>query len=387
MLGDQADVELPVSPSLKDGYEVLRAALEYQLSLTLLPRQVLLVGSGNPVIGDTSFVHGVPQESTVAGVTYAQDKRVRRALLQRAGLTVPKGATFSIGRSAEGAVAFAEKVGYPIVVKPAMGDNTVGTMLDITDEDGLRGAIDYLHTPVDEREDFTRASYAMTELREPGYKDGKEVAPASYRFLIEKQLPGARLRLLLLNGKVRSAIWRGDETGSAEPQDVTEQLHPSINTLAARAADAVPGLRLVALDVVVPTWTEEISARQFSIVELSERAWLEVQAAVSEQLAASLADDMLVSGMRSQLVGQRVEEISTRVHIDGAVAPQRFADAFAQQAQRFGVQASLSVSDPGLGYIAGDVSGSARAIAWLLEQSLDEGIDGEKAMLAEVNIV
>jgi ABC-type transport system substrate-binding protein len=44
-----------------------------------------------------------------------------------AGLPVPKGATFSVGRGVRDAKNFAERIGYPVVVKPAMGDNAIET--------------------------------------------------------------------------------------------------------------------------------------------------------------------------------------------------------------------------------------------------------------------
>src|SRR5690606_41279686 len=146
---------------------------------------------------ELSFVHGIPQTSSLAAVTYAQDKRMRRELLERAGLLVPPGGSFAIGRELDEALAFASEIGYPVVVKPAVGDNISESLVDIGDEQQLREAIAYLRQPELERPSFTRSAYGLTLLLEPEEEDGRTVAPAGYQFLLERQVPGNYLRLVV----------------------------------------------------------------------------------------------------------------------------------------------------------------------------------------------
>lgn len=377
---------LDIDPVLRDGYEVHCAALERGMDITLLPRQVLMVGSGNPIIGDASFVHGVPQSTSVAGVTYVQDKRVRRALLEREGFTVPRGATFSIGRSARAAVAFAERIGYPVVVKPTMGDNAIGVIPSIDTIGQLQEAIEYFHTPLEDRDDFTRASYAMTELREPGMRDGVPAAPPSYRFLVEREIKGQYVRLLIIDGTVRNAMycpegpWNADTAGV---QDVTRQIHPSLSDYAVAAARVIPGLAVVAVDLVVPDFRAATAREEPHIVEYSERPWLGLQATHSAALAQDLAAQILRSELRSKPTLEVRDSVSLNVKIDGAVAPEAFRQAFVAKSSKLGLKSSLAVTDPALGHITGQLMGGAREVAWLMETALDEGIDGQRAMLAE----
>lgn len=387
MEAERSTRTVDIDPALRDGYEVHCAALERGMDITLLPRQVLMVGAGNPIIGDASFVHGVPQSSSVAGVTFAQDKRVRRAMLEREGFTVPRGATFSIGRSAREAVAFAERIGLPVVVKPTMGDNAIGTIPSIRSTTQLEESIEYLHTPFEDREDFTRASYAMTELREPGWRDGVPVAPPSYRFLVEREVPGQYLRLLIIDGTVRNALycpggpWNAATRGV---QDVTSQLHPGVAAYAVAAAKVVPGLAIVAIDLVVPDFRTTRAHSEMQIVEYSERPWLGLQAAHSQEAVRDLAVQILQSELRSKPTLEVRDSVTVNVKVDGAVAPEAFKEACATKSAELGLDSSLAVTDPALGHITGQLAGRVRDIAWLMETALDEGIDGQRAMLAEV---
>src|SRR5690625_1446227 len=124
-----------------DGWLVLAEGLRHGLDVLMLPRQVLLAGYGRVVPTRLAFAHGVPAASTMSAVTFCQDKRLRRALLQRAGISVPKGATFSI-RSLQRAIEFAERIGYPVVLKEAVGENPSKVTTDITSAEGLREAFD-----------------------------------------------------------------------------------------------------------------------------------------------------------------------------------------------------------------------------------------------------
>src|SRR5690625_651478 len=108
---------------MRDGVIVHSAALAAGLNTRLLSRQVLQVQT--PEGETTAFTHGVPQSSTLAAVTYSQDLRMRRGLLGHAGIPQPRGATVAIGRERNAALRYAEEIGYPVVIKPALGDSTI----------------------------------------------------------------------------------------------------------------------------------------------------------------------------------------------------------------------------------------------------------------------
>ena len=71
-------------------------------------------------------------------VDIAGDKDMTTRLLGSAGLPVPKQETV---RTADGAVAAAKRIGYPVVVKPLDGNHGRGVCLDLTTEEDVRAEL------------------------------------------------------------------------------------------------------------------------------------------------------------------------------------------------------------------------------------------------------
>src|SRR3954454_22061121 len=72
-------------------------------------------------------------------VDIAGDKDLTTKLLASAGLPVPRSESV---RTVEGAVAAADRIGYPVVVKPLDGNHGRGVCLDLTGPDAVRAAFD-----------------------------------------------------------------------------------------------------------------------------------------------------------------------------------------------------------------------------------------------------
>lgn len=374
----------PIRRELRDGYEVHRAALARGLNVRLLPRQVMEVSIPGDPRSAVGFSHGVPEATTLAGATYAQDLRMRRAMLQKAGYAVPRGATFSVGRSQALAHRFAKRIGYPVVLKPAVGDNTIEVAANLQDKGDLNGAIKYLYTPPSQREKFTRAAYGLTELREPGRVNGKIVAPPGYRFLIEKHVPGQYLRFLIIGQKVANVLYCPNGPWESVPdriQDVTDSTHESLKDVAVRASRAVQGLAVVALDMVVPDHEVETAVEDAQIVELSERPWLSVQHHYDPVLAARLAGSILNSELPQASGDQPREHITTNVLIGGAVDPETLLEVLSEKFSELDIEGNLYESDHTLGEISGTVTGAPAEIAWVTQRLLDMGVGGQRAMM------
>lgn len=371
--------------SLRDGYEVHRAALAHGFNVTLLPRQVMEVDSPDGEV-KTSFSHGVPQASSLAAVTYAQDVRMRRDMVLRAGYSVPTGATFSMGGSSRATYRYAENtLGYPVVVKPAVGDNTVDVMSSITDTESLQRAIEFFHTPPTERPGYTRAAYALTELREPGIKDGRIVVPPGYRFLVEKQVPGKYLRFLVLDGEVINVLLCPAGPWKSQPEDikdVTGEVHQTLKDIAAGMAGAIPGITLAAIDLVAEDYKVAVDVEEAQNVEYSERPWLEVQHGTDPALAERLANRILEFGVGKELP-EPSGSVTVEFLIDGAVHPGDLLDALKLESERLGITAQAEVSDSAMGRITGTMQGDPADIAWIMESMLDDGLQGQRAMLVE----
>lgn len=73
------------------------------------------------------------------GVDIASDKKLTNQLLAATGVPVPRS---EVVRDADGAVAAAERIGFPVALKPLDGNHGRGVMLDLTDAAAVRAAFD-----------------------------------------------------------------------------------------------------------------------------------------------------------------------------------------------------------------------------------------------------
>ena len=69
------------------------------------------------------------------GVDIASDKKLTNRLLAATGVPVPRA---EVVRDAEGAVAAAKRIGYPVAVKPLDGNHGRGVVLNLADADAVR---------------------------------------------------------------------------------------------------------------------------------------------------------------------------------------------------------------------------------------------------------
>lgn len=376
--------EISIPTELRDGFEVHAAALRHGLDVALYPRQVLI--ARDPDSGkELSFVHGIPESAQLGPVTYAQDKRMRRALMESAGLPIPRGVTFSVGRGVNAAKQFAERIGYPVVVKPAIGDNAIEVFAGINNEDEFDEAVDKLRVTPSERETFTRAAYGLTELREPGEEDGRIVVPPGYRFLVEEHVHGSYLRMLVLNHAVHSAVLTDGSPGLGpiKPgREVLDEVHPSLLQLAVRAVAAVPGLPLAAVDLVVEDHQRAADKQQARIVEFSERPGLALQAASSAHQSAELGDNILQSHFSDMDLEPKAqhENVVVQWSVEAVPDPDRATRLILATANDSGIGVGKVEINKIEGCISSILSGSANRIAELSELLLQGSLDGIRAM-------
>ena len=370
-----------------DGVLALRALLRAGLDVEVYPRQVAYIPAGEGA--ELSFVHGIPGTSGLGPVTYAQDKRMQRGLLERAGVPVPHSATFTMGRGISGAKRFASRVGYPVLVKPAVGDNGIETFRDLVDPTGIDQALDYLRTPPAHRAGFSRASYGLTELREPGEENGRIVVPPGYMFMIEQQLAGTYLRILVSDGEVRSVIQcegvptDGSLTGGS---DITDRVHPSLTALAVQAVRAIPGLGLAALDVVLEDPTRPVEEQELGVVEFSERPALWVQAMVDPPLADRLSEELVrrYAAAEGHQLGEPHTEVEVAIEAHALPDADEGGRAIVAAATAAGLQAEVTDVDQTEGTVRARLAGDAAAVAHLTNDMLNGSIDEQRVMLVVI---
>lgn len=378
-----ANIAIPTE--LRDGFEVHAAALRHGLDVALYPRQVLIARDPNSG-KELSFVHGVPETAQLGPVTYAQDKRMRRALMESAGLPIPRGVTFSVGRGLDAAKAFAQRIGYPVVIKPAIGDNAIEVFAGISNEDEFDAAIDKLRVAPSERETFTRAAYGLTELREPGEEDGRLVVPPGYRFLVEEHVHGTYLRMLVIGNAVHSAVLTDGSPGlgTITPgREVLDEVHPSLLQLAVGALSTVPGLPVAAVDLVVEDHQRACDEQGAWIVEFSERPGLAVQAASSEVQAANLGSELLRAHAEYADIpvdGAYRQEVTILWRAEAIPNPSSALDTINEYINATELSAELDISDSIEGSVGGKIHGQSHDIALLSEQLIHGALRGHRAM-------
>lgn len=280
---------------LIDGVLITEALLKIRLPLQLLPRQMVVGYLPSGPISSVGFTHGVPGSSSLAGVTFLSDRRVRRALLQKHGMKVPEGATFSYESKLE-VVKYIRRIGYPVVIKEAMAQELGerGTVVNNAQE--FDAVIKRLRV-VDERmfspqADYKNSAYAITGLLPTvTAEDGIELKNEKHRFLIEQHVPGDKVRLIVVHGSVVCALSKPENTGY-DGYNLLKMPH-RYQHVAEKVMNALPGIRTLCIDIVVDNIAGDVSEQQCCIVEVSERLHLHNVLFPSARLAKKIASSIV----------------------------------------------------------------------------------------------
>lgn len=305
---DEVPYLKPLGSNGTKGHLLEREALRLGLSTTRFSKGAFIATDGEhpPLL----FKWSRSPASSAVSLALCTHKEATRLRLRRAGVPVPKGRTFT-GGDLEAATAFAERIGYPVVVKPAMGVRGIGVVANIQDRTELQRAFDQLVSSRLGRGDFiveqhiTGRDYRIVVvgdeviaaiLREPGSVEGdgehtvaelivnKNVArrfnphlwgrPINYddaaRFQLERaglspgSVPEPGRQVLLSNSC--SLSQGGDSI------DVLDELHPSIKEACVRAVQAVPGLWFCGVDFLIEDHTRPLAAQSAGICELNAHA-------------------------------------------------------------------------------------------------------------------
>ena len=371
---------------LFDGWAMHSAALHRSMTTLLFPGQAMMAYYGDDHTTGAAFAHSVPNQTWLSSATLLQDKRVRRDVLEAAGVPVPRGRAFGLKRGLPFAREFAEEIGYPVVVKPMIGESTVEVIPAVEDERQLDHAVEYLRTVPTLRPDFTTSSYAFTQILTP--KTGSSTRTRStYRYLVEEHVSGQYVRLLLVEGELLSAVlaprgpWQSDESA----EEVTADLHPDLRAFATEVWKALPGLTVLMADIVVDDFRASLTEKNRAIVvEVSERPWLHLHRAASDALPLALAQRILETSSPVPLredVGS--SPIKATFRWDGISQIDTDIDRAAVAARALGADLTVSSADAVTGIVTGAIVGTPRAIALLNELLIEGDVLVSPAMCVE----
>jgi cyanophycin synthetase len=245
----------------------------------------------------------VTWRSSLIGYGIADDKNWTKQILGDAGIPVPRGqACFSF----EEALDTAHYIGYPVVVKPLVGNHGRGVTTDIKDDYGLREGYDAAYhrndTVVVEQyikgEDYRLlvidGKLVAAARRRPAHVTGD--GQATLQQLIEKENEDPRRgvghenlltrieideqtqRLIAQQGlTLRSVIPCGEviylkstanlSTGGTAT-DVTDDVHPEVHYAAERIARLI-GLDIIGIDLLAETLSRPLEEQSAAVVEVN----------------------------------------------------------------------------------------------------------------------
>lgn len=261
-------------PSItKEGLLVHALRLPTSARALLLPRQLAYYydAQADQESSDApeGFVCGVSGRNLLPAVNFCQDIRAWRTHLERHGIKVVKAASFS-GRSLRDHLRYAKKIGYPVVLKPVIRNTLYEEFIrDIKTEDELEFLFrKSRELKKNKASDLSASPYAMTRLSED-YVDehGRPFLPLSVRYMLEKQLSGQHLRLIVAEGEVVAALYKDPKEKLWKLADI---LHNSYRMLGKKIADTMQGMVFLRIDLIVDDPSSEATEHNYAVISLSE---------------------------------------------------------------------------------------------------------------------
>ncbi|MGP9509038.1 enolase C-terminal domain-like protein [Halomonas sp. AOP43-D1-39] len=172
---------LRFSPKELDNHLIEREAL--LLGLTTVrstETKFSVVNDDKKITFSWTVILGLPKKTRMA----CKEKAVTKEMFRLAGAPVAEGQVFQINDDYSKIISYAEKIGWPVVVKPGVGTGGVGVTANITNSDELLWAIRQI------------SSSKVASQRNDG------------TFILEKHISGKELRVLVADGKAVNAVER-----------------------------------------------------------------------------------------------------------------------------------------------------------------------------------
>ncbi|MGM0421289.1 MAG: cyanophycin synthetase [Bacillota bacterium] len=241
--------------------------------------------------------------TSALGVEIADDKEDTKKMLADMGIPVPEG--IAVEDFAE-ARTVALKLGYPVVVKPLVGNHGRGITVNVQDEEELNSAysmaeqicdevlIEKLLVGSDYRILVIDGKFAAAALREPAYVIGNGRTPiweliaelnqdpqrgvGHEKNLTQIKIDAMTERILASKGLTLASVLPAGEklyikstanlSSGGTALDVTEQVHPMVRLMAERISRII-GLNVIGIDIIAPTLQEPLQKNIAGVVEVN----------------------------------------------------------------------------------------------------------------------
>lgn len=280
---------------------IFKAAFEKNIPVERIGSQSMLrLGTGSR----QKYVQAtITSQTTYLAVENSCDKQMTKTMLDAIGVPVPKG---EVVTSTEEIFQSAERLGFPLVIKPLNGRQGQGVITNIKSRDELFNGINCLdkqhgefileryYEGNDFRLTVVDGKLVAASLRMPPFVigNGKDTIHA----LIEKEnknplrgeghekpmtkiplnnivscyLEKLNLHLdsILEQGQVIQVVGNANLSTGGQAIDVTEEVHPSIKAMAETAAKAI-GLDVAGVDLICEDISEPLDRKKVAIVEVN----------------------------------------------------------------------------------------------------------------------
>lgn len=376
---------------------------------------------GIPVmrLNDGSYVqlgHGIHQRRVQAtmtcltsgiGVEIADDKKRTKEILEEAGIPVPRGETT---RTVEEAFEVAERLGYPVVVKPLSGNHGRGITTNVKAPDELRVAFDSaleVHHKVIVEQHLLGSDFRLLVVnhklvaaarRDPAHVIGDghstlrqlvDIVNSDPRrgfghekVLTRIQIDDMTLHLLNEQGYTLESVPAEGVVVPLKPTanissggtatDVTDDVHPAVRLMAERISRIVD-LDVMGIDVVAPDLRRSLTDSGGGVVEVNAapgfRMHLEPAAGKPRNVAAPVVDMLFPDGRKGTI------PIVAITGTNGKTTTVRLVSHILKyHGARVGMTTTSGVEVNNQTILEGDYSGPAGAQVVLRDPTVDHAV-------------
>lgn len=384
---------------------LVRAAEERDIPWLRLNRYSLVqLGHG---IYSKKIQATITEETRHIGVEIASDKEETNTILADLGLPVPQQ---RLVYSTRDAVRAAERIGYPVVVKPLNANHGRGVSIDLSDADSVAKAYDHAREHsrtilvesyirgLDHRLLVVEGALVAASKRVPGHVvgDGKSTVEELVEQVNEDPRRGighekVLTRLEFDHQAKRLLAQKGYDRDSVPPEgeavylrstanlstggtaiDVTDVIHPDNRDMAERAARAV-GLDVAGVDFLTEDITRSFKETGGAICEVNAAPGFRMHVAPSEgesrDVAGPVMDMLFPPGSPSRV------PIASVTGTNGKTTTVRMVThIFKMAGQRTGLATTDGVYIDGHLTVEGDMTGPAAARMVLRDPSVEVAV-------------
>jgi D-alanine-D-alanine ligase-like ATP-grasp enzyme len=387
------------------GHLVEREALSYGLSILRFPNGSFIAYDRNGA--QLNFKWSRSPVSSAVSLALCCHKDATRAVLRRRGLPVPRGRVFA-GGDYEGAAAYAKRLAYPVVLKPAAGLRGIGVISNIQNEGELQEAFKVYTQSELGLDDFVIEQHVRGRdyrivvvgkrvvsaiCREPASVLGDGLHTVIDLVLFKNRIrmlnPHLRRRPISLDDGALYKLRRSQLTIHSVPEkgqrvelanssnisrggdsiEIVDELHPSLKDIAIHAVEAIPGLGFCGLDMLLEDHATPAERQSVAIIELNAHGAIGTGQYPMWGTPQNVARRLLL--YCAELKGVELNDspairLSMNLEIRGKVGP-RYRQWFTRKANEFGLQGWISTAS---GLTVAEIEGETAPVAALVNAAV-----------------